>query len=208
MSSIFSKWVINNQSLAEYRWQTAHLKQQAIDEQAVTNNVDFISASTPPSPPIEIRVESTGREFIVRWSHPLAYDGEILGYMVNYNILPSFRVYTNIVRGNKTFSLIRMYIIPAVLFYKWAVFHLFSVSDWLLFNVNWAVCHLYSVRDWLLFNVKWAVCHLFSVSDWLLFNVKWAVSHLYSVGDWLVTSSEQSFVYIQSVIDCWLTSSE
>jgi hypothetical protein len=92
------------------------VKQQSIDEQAVTNNFDFISASTPPSPPIEIRVESTGREFIVRWRHPLTYDGEILGYMVNYNILPSFRVYTNIVRGNKTFSLIRMYIIPAVLF--------------------------------------------------------------------------------------------
>lgn len=65
-----------------------------------------IKASTPPSPPIEIRVESTGREFLVRWRHPLNNDGEILGYLVNYNILPSFRVYTNIVKGNKTFSLI------------------------------------------------------------------------------------------------------
>ena len=89
---------------------------QSIDEQVVINNIKFISASTPPSPPIEIRVESTGREFLVRWGHPLTNDGEILGYLVNYNILPSFRVYTNIVKGNKTFSLIRMYIIPAVLF--------------------------------------------------------------------------------------------
>ncbi|XP_076081097.1 cubilin-like [Mytilus galloprovincialis] len=66
----------------------------------------LVPASLPPSPPGNIRIESTGREFLVRWHPPLLTDGEILSYLINYNILPSLRVYTIVVKGNQSFALI------------------------------------------------------------------------------------------------------
>ncbi|CAG2243304.1 CUBN [Mytilus edulis] len=65
-----------------------------------------VPASLPPSPPENIRIESTGREFLVRWHPPVITDGEILSYLINYNILPSLKVYTIVVKGNQSFALI------------------------------------------------------------------------------------------------------
>ncbi|CAC5375754.1 unnamed protein product [Mytilus coruscus] len=69
------------------------------------NTSGHFPASLPPSPPGNIRIESTGREFLIRWQPPMLMNGEILSYLINYNILPSLKVYTIVVKGNQSFAL-------------------------------------------------------------------------------------------------------